>query len=480
MQKTQSDVSIDAIAFGFQSCFGEMASISFCLESAIASGFRYSIAEMASISSRGGHVRAFTYNYVKTRPEYPAPHDLSASQSEAARSECVVLESAKCGFQFGIGEMAGISSRGGHVRALTYDYVKTYLEHPAPHDLSARLISQAQTSSFNFTNFTNLMTIASVLSKTSPALGSSSFITDATGYAVQHLQYLPFGETFVDQQFGYDSRYTFSAKEKDDETQYSYFGARYYDSDLSVWLSVDPMADNTPYQTPYMYCSGNPVMRIDPDGNDDFTIDKESGDVKLVKKTDDKTDRVVKTYASGKRKGEVKYNRKGEAKTAFGGVEKGILSDGSNFQENDNIIEVGGEGQATVDGVKSFTLQLSEYVGREIKGFSYSSNSSKDVTHMLLCNYKKNDLRKSYGSHVALQEKFGADFSFSNILQIFHTHPMGQLGATKYAPERSGDVEALQIDKPFVPNAHFIVLYRVAFQKKPGEYDYTKEYKPKK
>jgi len=37
---------------------------------------------------------AFTYNYVKTHPELPAPHDLSASHSEAARSECVVLETA--------------------------------------------------------------------------------------------------------------------------------------------------------------------------------------------------------------------------------------------------------------------------------------------------------------------------------------------------------------------------------------------------
>jgi len=97
-------------------------------------------------------------------------------------------------------------------------------------------------------------------------LGSSSFITDATGYAVQHLQYLPFGETFVDQQNGYDSRYTFSAKEKDDETQYSYFGARYYDSDLSVWLSVDPLSDKYPSMSSYMYCAGNPVMLVDPDG----------------------------------------------------------------------------------------------------------------------------------------------------------------------------------------------------------------------
>ena len=38
--------------------------------------------------------------------------------------------------------------------------------------------------------------------------------------------------------------YTFSAKEKDAETGLSYFGSRYYSSDLSLWLSVDPMSDD--------------------------------------------------------------------------------------------------------------------------------------------------------------------------------------------------------------------------------------------
>ena len=34
------------------------------------------------------------------------------------------------------------------------------------------------------------------------------------------------------------------SEEPDPETGFSYFGARYYDPDLSaVWLSVDPMAD---------------------------------------------------------------------------------------------------------------------------------------------------------------------------------------------------------------------------------------------
>ena len=35
----------------------------------------------------------------------------------------------------------------------------------------------------------------------------------------------------------------FTAKELDNETNYTYFGARYYDADLSIWLSVDPMSD---------------------------------------------------------------------------------------------------------------------------------------------------------------------------------------------------------------------------------------------
>ncbi len=38
--------------------------------------------------------------------------------------------------------------------------------------------------------------------------------------------------------------YTFSAKEKDSETNLSYFGARYYSSDLSIWLSVDPNGED--------------------------------------------------------------------------------------------------------------------------------------------------------------------------------------------------------------------------------------------
>ena len=207
-------------------------------------------------------------------------------------------------------------------------------------------------------------------------------------------------------------------------------------------------------------------------------MNKKTGDVKLVKKTDDETDRVVQTKQSGKHKGEIKTNRKGEARTAFGGVEKGILSNGINFRKDDNIIRVGG-GHPSVEGVKSFTLQLSEYTGNEIKGFSYSSNGNRSVTDMVLGKYINNDNEHSYGTPVELRKKYGDDFSFKNVWQQFHTHPKGKTGATENAPEISKDVETLQNDKPHLPKASFIILYRITGQVKPEEYDYTHEYRPK-
>ncbi len=67
--------------------------------------------------------------------------------------------------------------------------------------------------------------------------------------------------------------HTFSAKERDTETGLSYFGARYYSSDLSIWLSVDPMSDKYPSLSPYVYCADNPVKLVDPNGEE---IDPES------------------------------------------------------------------------------------------------------------------------------------------------------------------------------------------------------------
>lgn len=102
-------------------------------------------------------------------------------------------------------------------------------------------------------------------------LGSASFLTDETGIETQHLVYLPFGEDWVDMKYNtsqYDTPYKFNGKEKDQETGYNNYGARYYYDWASIWLSVDPMSDKYPHLSSYAYCANNPVMLIDPDGRE--------------------------------------------------------------------------------------------------------------------------------------------------------------------------------------------------------------------
>ena len=98
-------------------------------------------------------------------------------------------------------------------------------------------------------------------------LGSASWITDASSKPIQYIHYAPYGELIDNQRvINYDERYKFTGKERDAESGYDYFGARYYASPFSFWLSVDPLADKYPAISPYAYCTWNPIKFIDPDG----------------------------------------------------------------------------------------------------------------------------------------------------------------------------------------------------------------------
>ncbi len=79
------------------------------------------------------------------------------------------------------------------------------------------------------------------------------------------------------QNVNFSPRY-FTGKERDSETGFSYFGARYYDSDiLTGWLSVDPMADKYPSLSPYAYCAWNPIKLVDPDGKEGIVVSGSPG-----------------------------------------------------------------------------------------------------------------------------------------------------------------------------------------------------------
>ena len=98
-------------------------------------------------------------------------------------------------------------------------------------------------------------------------LGSSSYITNLDGEVMQHIEYVPFGEVFVEERNNiWNTPYLFNAKEFDEETGLYYYGARYYEPRVSLWISTDPMQEKTSNITTYAYCINNPVAYIDHDG----------------------------------------------------------------------------------------------------------------------------------------------------------------------------------------------------------------------
>ena len=106
-------------------------------------------------------------------------------------------------------------------------------------------------------------------------LGSTNYVTDASGEVYQHLEYFAFGETFVEEHSNTNKTpYLFNGKELDEETGLYYYGARYYDPRTSVWQSVDPLAEKYPHISSFGYCGNNPIKHIDPDGRKYVNFDE--------------------------------------------------------------------------------------------------------------------------------------------------------------------------------------------------------------
>ena len=110
---------------------------------------------------------------------------------------------------------------------------------------------------------------------------------------------------------------SFTGKERDSETGFSYFGARYYDSDiLTSWLSVDPLADKYPNISPYAYCAWNPVKLVDPNGEDWY--ETEAGKIQYTTKIISKSD-FEKSNIKGRYLGKT-YTSKNKYYSLFGQV----------------------------------------------------------------------------------------------------------------------------------------------------------------
>nr|WP_321426960.1 DUF6443 domain-containing protein [uncultured Acetobacteroides sp.] len=93
----------------------------------------------------------------------------------------------------------------------------------------------------------------------------------------QATDYYPFGKSF-DNVNPNINRYLYNGKELQDQMVgsvpfgYYNFGARFYDPELGLWHSVDNASEKFSGLSPYNYCMNNPLVFIDPDGNNPLLI----------------------------------------------------------------------------------------------------------------------------------------------------------------------------------------------------------------
>ena len=118
-------------------------------------------------------------------------------------------------------------------------------------------------------------------------LGSTSYITDDKANITQYDAYLPYGELLVDEHSSSEELpYKFNGKQFDEETGLYYYGARYMNPVTSLWYGVDPKCYKNIHLGSYVYCSSNPIVRIDPNGEDDYVTNVKTGAIAIIRTKD--------------------------------------------------------------------------------------------------------------------------------------------------------------------------------------------------
>jgi len=113
-------------------------------------------------------------------------------------------------------------------------------------------------------------------------LGSASLELDGAGAIISYEEYHPYGTTaYRAVSAGREvprKRYSYTGKERDEESGFTYHGARYYAPWLGRWTAADPagMVDGVNW---YAYVRGSPVNAHDPDGMNPVSYDEDTNRV---------------------------------------------------------------------------------------------------------------------------------------------------------------------------------------------------------
>lgn len=204
-------------------------------------------------------------------------------------------------------------------------------------------------------------------------------------------------------------KYKFTGKERDDETSYDYFGARYYDSRIGRWGQMEPKFENYIKYSPYMYALNNPMILKDFWGlevdfseyiKDDKNYSKNLA--KLIADLSAKTGLKLSIVDNKLVYDEADYKAKLKSKTFTGSEKardyiKGVIEKGQHYvlySETGNWGSFEGENPNTIgidpNQIESF-IKGTKGMDNTTQGWAFS------FIHELLHNTLKVDDPKTFG-----------------------------------------------------------------------------------
>ncbi len=231
--------------------------------------------------------------------------------------------------------------------------------------------------------------------------GNNRLVTTSTGTVKQTTHYYPDGVTHDKSTGQGEQVYKYSGKELDRMHGLDWYdyGAREYDPTIGQFISMDPHCEKYYNVSPYVYCHSNPVMRIDPDGKDDWVLRK-SGQLILLR--------------IGGEVDNIQYGKKSFsiAHGAFGKTtEKMIGKDFSGRNANFKNVK---------DGLK-FMRIVSNFTGKETQAIGVGNTGRREL---IVGAWKNNTIGKNaYGT---LSNKSNAIFKYDasqRVSYFIHTHP---------------------------------------------------------
>ncbi len=269
--------------------------------------------------------------------------------------------------------------------------------------------------------------------------GSNRAVINATGDIVRANHYYPYGLEMeltvildggpadnVVEQTGY--LYKFSGKEQIPQSSLGWydFGARWYDPIHARWTTPDPMAEKYYSISPYVYCAGNPVNIVDPEGRDVWEIYR---DGRVIRKEESKEHILYAVDA---------YGNRGES-MSFSSEDILLQLKKDNTKKETRSINFGADKESVENAIGLFlfladntSFEWAVHIGKEnaVLGTKYKESNAGYWGDYGLTDVPKTSIHSHPGKYGSKYEKYGEVDDLEGDFKRMKEHP--ELKANNY------------------------------------------------